>query len=131
MPFSAEVYSWHILWLFPVVILQFAFISGISFYTSATMVFIRDVGQLISSLLLLIMFFTPIFYTREMMPAIVQKITFFNPFYQITNGYRSCLLYHKIPSLLGLTYLGLLDILLWYTGLKFFRRLKGYFEACL
>ncbi|MBL7069136.1 MAG: ABC transporter permease [Candidatus Omnitrophica bacterium] len=129
--FSGGRYTIHILWLMPVVLLQVAFTLGVSFFTSAVTVFIRDVSQLINSLLLLCLFFTPIFYSRQMMPSIVQKITFFNPFYQIIDGYRSCVIYNRIPNIAGLLYLFALDIILFYAGINFFRKLKGYFGPCL
>jgi len=131
IPFGGEKYTWDVLWLLLIIPLQFAFIVGVSFFVSAITVFIRDMSQLITSILLLFMFFTPIFYSFEMMPRIIQKVTFFNPFYQIVDGYRCCVLYHSAPEWKGVLYLAAISTFLWLAGLRFFGRLKGYFESCL
>ena len=131
MIFAGTTFSFNIFFLIPVIVLQFMFIAGVGLFTSAITVFIRDIGQLITTLLLMCMFFSPIFYPIKLMPLIIQKITFFNPFHQIIDGYRCALIYNKMPDLKGLGYLLCLNIILWFIGLKFFRRLKGYFELVL
>lgn len=123
--------SWHIVFLIPVMILQFAFLVGLAFFLSATTVFMRDIAQIIPTITLLIVFFTPIFYTFEMLPKMVQMMTFLNPFHQITSPYRVILLQHQIPNWKGLIYLAILTIILNVAGLKYFRRLKGYFTMAL
>ena len=123
--------SWHILLLLPVVLIQFAFLSGAGLFLSATTVFIRDIAQALSTTVMFLMFFTPIFYTKEMMPTIIQKVTFLNPLYQLTQPYRDIILYHRIPDVYGLMYITALAVLLNIFGLNYFRRLKGYFELKL
>ena len=123
--------TWHVLAIFPLMILQFAFFCGIALFLSATSVFIRDIIQALSTVIMLWMFFTPIFYTKEMLPGIIQKITFLNPLHQITQPYRDIILYHRLPDLGGLIYLAILALLLNVFGLKYFRKLKGYFEMKL
>jgi lipopolysaccharide transport system permease protein len=121
----------HVFALLPLIILQFAFFGGLGLFLSATTVFIRDILQALSTVIMLSMFFTPIFYPKATLPRIVQKITFFNPLYQITEPYREILLYHRLPDLAGIVYLGLLALILNILGLRFFRKLKGYFETKL
>lgn len=123
--------SWHILLLLPVVLIQFAFLSGIGLFLSATTVFVRDIAQALATAVMFLMFFTPIFYTKEMMPTIIQKVTFLNPLYQLTQPYRDIILYHRIPDVYGLMYITALAVLLNIFGLNYFRRLKGYFELKL
>lgn len=123
--------TWHIILLIPIIIIQFAFLSGLGFFLSATSVFIRDIAQIIPTVTIMIVFFTPIFYAKEMLPNIVQKITFLNPFYHITQPYRDILLQHQLPDLKGIAYLLVLTVIFNLVGLKFFRRLKGYFTMAL
>lgn len=123
--------SWHIIAILPVIILQFTFFGGIGLFLSATTVFVRDIIQALSTFIMLLMFFTPLFYAKEMLPSIIQKITFFNPLYQITDPYREIILYHRLPDFTGLAYLAVLALLLNVFGLKYFRKLKGYFSMKL
>lgn len=123
--------TWHAMLLLPVIILEFAFLAGIGFFLSATNVFIRDVSQAITTVTMLIVFGTPIFFPLEILPQVVQKIEFFNPFYQIVQPYRDILINHKIPDWNGMIYLITLVIIINWAGIKYFRRLKGYFAAAL
>lgn len=123
--------TWHIVLLLPLIIIQFAFLGGIGLFLAATTVFVRDIMQALSTIIMFLMFFTPIFYTREMMPRIIQKLTFFNPLYQLTQPYRDIILYHRVPDLKGVCYIVVLAVILNVLGLKYFRRLKGYFEMKL
>lgn len=123
--------TWHIIYLIPMVFLQLAFLGGLGLFLSSLTVFIRDIMQVLTTLTLFIMFFTPIFYTREMMPFIVQKLTVLNPFYHMTNPYRQILLDHQSPEIFSLIYLFFWVFVLNVVGLRFFRKLKGYFEIKL
>lgn len=123
--------SLSILWLLIIIPLMFAFLAGIGFFLSAICVFARDFLQLIPTILMFILFFTPVFYSLEQMPIIIQKVNFFNPIYQICISFRVIFIDQQHPNLWGLLYVLALTILLWFFGLKFFRRLKGYFESAL
>ena len=123
--------SWHIIFLCLVIPLQFLLITGLGLFLSAFAVFVRDTLQILPTLLIFLMFFTPIFYAKSMLPSFAAKLTFFNPLFQLTDAYRSILLVHAIPDLLGLAYLAVVCIGLNLLGLLFFRRLKGLFEVAL
>lgn len=123
--------SWNLLWLLVVIPIQVFFLIGLGFFFAAVTVFIRDVAQVLGSLLLLLLFFTPIFYSLDQMPRVIQKITFFNPFYQAVAPYRTILIDKQSPEITGFLYLMVISVLLWYGGLKFFRKCKPYFESFL
>lgn len=123
--------TWHIVTLLPVGVFQFIFLAGVGFFLAATTVFIRDILQILPTVLMLIIFFTPVFYTLEMMPWIIREVTFFNPFYHILQPYREVLMYHRLPDWRGVAYLGVLSLIVFLSGLWYFRRLKGYFEMAL
>lgn len=120
--------TWHVIAIVPIILLQFALLGGIGLFLGATAVFMRDIIQILPTILTFLMFFTPIFYARETLPKYAQDITFFNPLYQMTQPYRDIILYHRLPDFTGLAYLAMLALLLNIFGLKYFRKLKGYFE---
>jgi lipopolysaccharide transport system permease protein len=121
----------HLLFLPLVIIVQFAFAMSIGIWLAAIAVFIRDVVQIMPTALTVIMFITPIFYAYETMPLIIQKISLVNPFYQISEGYRTIFIYNTLPNFYGLIYVILISIILFYFGLKAFRRAKGYFDSAI
>ncbi len=123
--------TWHIIALIPVIFLQFAFLAGMAFFLSSTTVFIRDITQALPTAVMLLLFFTPIFYPIDALPNVIRKFTFFNPLFQITHPYREIILYHRLPDWRGLVYMSVLSAVIILAGLKYFRRLKGYFEMKL
>lgn len=123
--------TWHVIALVPVLIFHIAFLAGLGFFLGATTVFLRDILQVLPTVTLLIVFFSPILYPVELLPGLIRRLTFFNPFYQICQPYRDVLLDHRIPNLPGIFYLAICSLILIMGGLKYFRRLKGYFESSL
>jgi lipopolysaccharide transport system permease protein len=123
--------SWHLLWIPIVVALQMLLIIALGLWLSAVNVFVRDISQMLPNLLIIIMFATPIFYPIESMPEIVRKLTIANPFYVISEAYRSAILQHTSPRLELLAYVLLLSLLIFSLGLAAFRRIKGHFSSAL
>jgi ABC-type polysaccharide/polyol phosphate export permease len=128
---NGQSLTWYALLIIPVIILQFLFLIGLAFFISATTVFFRDILQIIPTILMVFLFFTPIYYSIDILPPFAAKITFFNPLYQMVQSYRDVLILHTFPNIFGLIYLLLLSILMIIVGLAYFRRLKGYFELAL
>lgn len=129
--FSGNAPSWHIVWLPVVVAVQFFLIIAIGVWLSALNVFVRDLSVALPNILTIFMFATPIFYPLESMPTLVQNLSLGNPFYLIAEAYRTVLLQHKPPNALALMFVFLLAGLLFISGLRAFRRAKGYFDAAL
>ncbi len=123
--------SFYILWLLLAVPLTFLLIMGIGLCVSAVVVFVRDMVQVLSVLLMTTMFFTPILYYPERLPALLQPLVMLNPFYQIVQIYRCSLYYQKNADLLGMLILLVWICLFWLMGLRLFRKLRGSFESAL
>lgn len=128
---SGSPISWHVVFLPVVMLLQFLFAVALAMWLSAIAVFIRDLVQVLPTLLTVLMFVTPIFYSFESMPEIIQKVSLANPLYQISEGYRSILLGNRVPNLVGLGYVALLSAVIFHFGLRVFRRMKGSFDGAL
>lgn len=69
-------------------------IIGISWLTSSTVVFIRDISQLIAICLQLGFWVTPIFWSMDMVPEKYQFFLKINPVYYIVDGYRCTFIDH-------------------------------------
>lgn len=106
---------------------------GISWFTSALNVFLRDVGQFVNVCLQVGFWVTPIFWDIGMMPERVRWFLKLNPVYYIIQGYRDSLI-----SGMPFWHHGAYSIYFWtiacsafFFGAVFFRRLKPQFSDVL
>ena len=108
-------------------------VTGLSFVTSAVVVFMRDFGQVVSMILQFAFWGTPIFWSINMIPASYRVILKINPFYYIIDGYRDALIYHKwFWQHPGLTlYFWLFTIAAFIVGAILFKKLKPHFADVL
>jgi lipopolysaccharide transport system permease protein len=128
---SGNPLSWHAAVVPAVILLQFLFIISVGFFLSAIQVFVRDFGIVLPNLMMAILFTSPIFYPYDSMPGVLKLIASANPFYILVEGYRAPLIHHQLPGLTGLVYVLGITLVLALIGLRFFRRLKGYFISKL
>lgn len=119
--------SWNILWFIPIFFIQQILTYAISLFLAAANLFYRDIQYLLSLILLIWMYLTPVIYATEFFPAKYQWIFKINPMAVIINAYRQVILAKGIPNLqsLGIA-LGLSIILLAITY-KFFKKAEGVF----
>jgi lipopolysaccharide transport system permease protein len=129
--FSGNPLSLNISFLPIVIIIQFIFLISLGILLSAITTFMKDFGILLPNLLLIILFATPIFYPIEAVPAVIGKITMFNPFYILADAYRQLLIYNSIPNLVNLLFLGIFSFILLIINLGLFRRVKSYFPMMI
>lgn len=123
--------SLYALWLIVAIPLLFLIIMGIGLIVSSLVVFVRDLVQVLSVVLMMTMFFTPILYYPERLPPFLQGFVVLNPFYQIVEMYRSALYYQKNISLVGFLVVAAWIAVIWAAGWKLFKRLSGSFESAL
>lgn len=106
-----------------------AIIFALSLITSSIMVFFRDLNQIISVVLLIGMWGTPIAWSMSNFPANVQFILKFNPFYYLIEGYRDSILggnwFWEKPMLS--LYFWIITLSLFFLGITVYTRLKPHF----
>jgi teichoic acid transport system permease protein len=64
----------------------------ILFFVSILNVFLKDVSHILSVILQVLVWVTPVFWQREMLPDSLSFIALFNPLSYVVTGYRSSLL---------------------------------------
>lgn len=69
-------------------------VLGISWMTSAVRVFVKDIGNLVSVLLQMGFWATPIFWSMERVPDQYQYLIKLNPMYYIVDGFRATFIDH-------------------------------------
>lgn len=116
------------------VVCNFVLVLGLSYFTSAVVVFFRDLTQIINILLQIGMWITPIMWDAEQMlsPRLL-KIFKLNPFYYIVDGFRDSLLagvgFWEKP--MWTLYFWLFVIIAFGIGVSVFKRLRVHFADVL
>lgn len=102
--------------------------SAIALFTSTLQVFIRDVAQILPPLMTFWFFTTPIVYSPELLPGSLSWIIDWNLAAWFVGALRGALLFGTFEGSLSWIAIPLSIILLFWLGLRFFRRFSGHFE---
>ncbi len=116
-------------WLFlPVAVgIQLLLCLGLGWILAVLNVFVRDLGQAISVLLLLLMFISPIVYTADfVVDGPLRLVLYLNPIYYLINLYRLPLYYGQFPSVLDVGISLTLGLALFLLGYRFFVKIKQH-----
>jgi lipopolysaccharide transport system permease protein/teichoic acid transport system permease protein len=90
MPFS--LYYFQFLYY---LIAMIVFCMGLGWAFSALNVFVRDIGQIVSVVLQIGFWATPIFWDIQIMPERIQTVFKLNPMFYIVQGYRDSFIYFR------------------------------------
>lgn len=114
---------------FPLVLLPLIFlVLGISWVLSGLGVFIRDVRQAASIIILIFGYITPVFYPLSSVPDSFRWVMYLNPMTSIVNNARSVLIYGEFPDWISLLVTLLISYVIMLAGLSFFQRVKVNFS---
>lgn len=110
-----------------------AMLIGISWFTSSISLFFPDINYIITIVMRVLFFFTPIFWGIESFPSKYQFYFKLNPLYYIVNGYRDSFLFnvpfweHTEDTL----YFWILTTLFLVLGVLVFKRLRPHFADAI
>ena len=107
-PASINIYYLLIPYIF---ICLIAFTIGMGLFLSCVSVFLRDVFYIYGIVLTIWNYFTPVFYSIEILPEYLQTLFKFNPLYQYIDSVRSIVLYGTPPSIMRLLLLAGISLL--------------------
>jgi len=114
--------------LFPLVLICFLpVLLGIGWLISSIGVIFKDISQLTGMLNHTLLFLTPIFYSIEAAPVLLQNLLMLNPLTFVVEQLRLVLFYGQMPALKGLTVYFVLASLFAWISLVLFRRLRPSF----
>ena len=88
----------------------FIFTIGVGLFLSCVSVFLRDVFYIYGIILTIWSYFTPVFYSIEILPENLQKIFDYNQLYQFIKAVIKIVLYGQCPSLKTLVLLAIISI---------------------
>jgi lipopolysaccharide transport system permease protein len=114
----------NILFLPVLLFLQAMFTVGIVWFLSCINLIYRDTSQVVGFAMVLLMFLSPIAYTRQMVPPNLEAIVQLNPLSYLIEGYREILLFNHLPNLWMIGIFALLAVISLMTGYRYFMRLR-------
>jgi lipopolysaccharide transport system permease protein len=114
--------------LFPVILVCLVpVLLGVGWMLSALGVIVRDISQLTGMLSHTLLFLTPIFYSIEAAPPLLQNLLMLNPLTFLVEQFRLTLFYGQMPALKGLAIYFVLASLFAWVSLVLFRQLRPTF----
>ena len=114
--------------LFPAVLVAlFPVLLGVGWLLSAIGVVVRDVGQLAGLVAHALLFLTPIFYSIDAVPPLLQRLLLLNPLTFVVEQLRIVLFYGRVPDLRGLAVYFALACAFAALALAVFRRMRPRF----
>ncbi|MFH2019535.1 MAG: ABC transporter permease [bacterium] len=119
--------TWNILWVIPLLLIQLAFTYGLALILAAVNLLYRDVQYLLSLLILLWMYLTPVLYPMEMVPDRYRFIFRLNPMSVLVNAYREVILVGGHPKYSSLIIAGLVGLFSVLIGRYIFKKLERIF----
>ena len=127
--FSGIGFSYYILLLPIVVLIQYILQLGLLFITCSVDVYVRDAEYLINFFVQMLFYGTPVLYSSTLFPENIRWILNLNPLTQIINAYRDILYYKQMPDFGWLSIMLCVGVIILFLGLAVFKKLeKGFAE---
>jgi lipopolysaccharide transport system permease protein len=115
------------LWLPLLLIPQLLFALGAAWLIASLGVFLRDIAQGITLLLMAWMYLTPIIYPEAIVPERLRRFIDFNPFTPLVRSYRHIFLDGLAPDWCGLAYFTAIALVVFVFGYWWFARTRKNF----
>jgi ABC-2 type transport system permease protein/lipopolysaccharide transport system permease protein len=110
-------------WVIPIFFLEVLFTFGFALSMSTLTVYIRDVRVLLSGILSVGLFLSPVAYPVNKIPRSWQvPLTFVNPFIAFIDGFRRALLYGLAPQMRLMIPAAISSVIVFCVGYVIFRR---------
>ena len=118
--------TWNVLWFIPIFLIQQLFTYGLSLILSSINLFYRDIQYVLSLVVMIWMYLTPVIYPTDIFPDKYKWIFQLNPMAVIINAYRHYLKWwYAQPHEPGLALL--VSTIVAFLGIRLFKKLEGVF----
>lgn len=112
----------------PIVLLPFiCLMLGISWIVSAICVLVRDIAQILTVLVTVLLFVSPVFYPLSKVPEDYRSLLYLNPLTAIIEQFRKITLFGEQPDWWVLSTYLLIGVVTMFVGYWFFNRVKRVF----
>ncbi len=127
--------NWYLNWtailIFPVLLPLVILTLGLAWFLAALGVFLRDVGQTIIIVTMMLMFLSPIFYPLDAVPARFRIYVQANPLTFIIGQARDVLIWGVTPDWVGLGEYFLCACMIAFAGYAWFQQMRRGFADVL
>lgn len=86
-------------WLLPVTLIEYFFALGLALLLSAVEVYFRDIEHIVTVLMMIWMYVTPMFYSIEIIPEKFLPVFYCNPMLYVIGMYQQILYYKVAPDM--------------------------------
>lgn len=86
-------------WLLPVMVIEYFFALGLALMLSAVEVYFRDIEHIVTVLMMIWMYVTPMFYSIEIIPEKLLPVFYCNPMLYVIGMYQQILYYKVAPNM--------------------------------
>lgn len=117
----------NILWIIPIFFIQQLFTLGLSLFFAASNLLYRDIQYLLSLILTLWLYLTPVIYPADLVPAKFKILFQLNPMAVIINAYRQTILGGGVPNYSSLVIALLVSLIVLLVGLSYFKSREKIF----
>ena len=122
--------TWTIIFLPIILIPYFMLLLGLIWFIASLGLFVRDIAQGINVLTTVLLFLSPIFYSKNALPPEFQWLMNINPLTFIIEQSRDVLIWGKLPNWQGLGVYSLLSGLTMWIGYYWFQKTrKGFADV--
>lgn len=88
-----------LLFLVPVMIIEYIMALGVALISSAVTVYFRDLEHILGVLSMAWIHLTPVMYSMDIVPEEIKGIFLANPMTPVINAYRDILYYSRVPDI--------------------------------
>jgi lipopolysaccharide transport system permease protein len=116
-----------VLLIFPIILIEIIFITGLCLIASAFNVFLRDIRNAVPLLVQFWMFLTPVAYPLSLVPDKIKPFYMLNPMVSLIDSFREVLVKGSISDPQGLYLSTAISIVTFMIGYWVFKRLEMKF----
>lgn len=114
-----------------ILFVEILFIVDVALVLSVFTVVRRDLTYIVSFLITLYMFLTPVFYSIDALPQALQQFYFVNPMGAIIDAFKNVVFYDLQPRWYSLLIASTLLLILFVPSYRFFKRAEQHFADVL
>lgn len=118
--------------LVPLVVLPYIlFVQGLAWVLASLGVYLRDVGQTIGIITMIMLFMSPVFFPVSSLPVEMRSLMEANPLTFIIEQVREVLIWGRLPDWMGLARYSLMSLITVWVGYAWFQRTRKGFADVL
>jgi ABC-type polysaccharide/polyol phosphate export permease len=118
-------FTWNWLWLIPLLVLEFQFIVACCLIVSIVGVYFRDLLNILTFGVRILLYASPILYAVDNLPAQYQELYMYaSPLASLITSFKNVMIFDQPPSIYILAFMGL-SAVLWLLAIYLFRTRKN------